>query len=698
MIKYNEHIKKLEEELSEARSDSDKNRILSVLEQLLSEYVKTGNLQKVTETAFELYPMYEKNNEKEKVANVLITIAENYAMMGNYEKEAEFSIQAKEIYEEKGNELSIAGSLRVLGNSLYNMGNFDESLSALFSAIEIYKKNEKLLKLPENKTANETFAHCLEMIGMIYGKLNQAEKSREYFFKALEKYEENDVLFGVAKCLNNIGVSYSKTDSQKTLEYYKKALSIAKKQKWLSFATSCTNNIGGVYEDIGELDEALKYYKEALDNAEKYNLKNKPYFLKFIGSIHLKKEEFELAIEFTERSLELFQKQNVQLEIQDNFKQLSNIYKKKKEYKKALDYHEKYSAVKEKFLNREIVEKISHLQEKFDESNKKIIELKKYHSLISKTLKKSMNRSFIGNSKKINEIMKLAMKAAKSRDTNVLITGESGTGKEIIAHLIHCASSRKDHLFVAINSSSVPESLAESEFFGHIKGAFTGAINNKAGYLEEANKGTLFLDEIAETPSQLQAKLLRVLENKKIKRLGSNNEIYVDFRIIAATNKKIDSLISKNKFRLDLLHRINTIEINIPPLRERPEDIKPLLYYFVEEFSKSLNKPIPKINVKVIDKLKKYQFPGNVRELKNMVEKALILYNTDTLEPEDFNTGKTIIEKSAEEIMKPKTIEEMKIQMILDALKKTNNNHTRAARLLGISHSTFLRKLKEIEK
>ena len=147
-----------------------------------------------------------------------------------------------------------------------------------------------------------------------------------------------------------------------------------------------------------------------------------------------------------------------------------------------------------------------------------------------------------------------------------------------------------------------------------------------------------------------------------------------------------------------MLHRINTIEINIPPLRERPEDIKPLLYYFVEEFSKSLNKPIPKINVKVIDKLKKYQFPGNVRELKNMVEKALILHNTDTLEPEDFNTGKTIIEKSAEEIMKPKTIEEMKIQMILDALKKTNNNHTRAARLLGISHSTFLRKLKEIEK
>ncbi|MDP8227006.1 MAG: sigma-54 dependent transcriptional regulator [Candidatus Celaenobacter polaris] len=412
----------------------------------------------------------------------------------------------------------------------------------------------------------------------------------------------------------------------------------------------------------------------------------------------MKKKEFGSAIEFTERSLELFRKQNMQLEIRDNFEQLSNIYKQKKEFQKALDYHEKYSEIKEQLLNKEIVEKISNLQIKFDESTQKNIELKKYSSLISETLKKSMNLSFIGKSKKINEVMKLAMKAAKSRDTNVLITGESGTGKEIIAHLIHSASSRKDHLFVAVNSSSVPESLAESMFFGHIKGAFTDAINDQIGFIEQSHKGTLFLDEIAETPSQLQAKLLRVLENKMIKRLGSNNEIYVDFRIIAATNKEIDYLISENKFRLDLLHRINTIEINIPPLRERPVDIKPLLHYFVEEFSKSLNKPIPKINVKVIDKLKKYHFPGNVRELKNMVEKALILLNTDTLEPGDFNTEKTIIEKTIKEIMKPKTIGDMEIQMILDALKETNNNRTRAARLLGISHSTFLRKLKKIEK
>jgi len=344
-----------------------------------------------------------------------------------------------------------------------------------------------------------------------------------------------------------------------------------------------------------------------------------------------------------------------------------------------------------------MIEKISGLQKKHEESSKKITELKKHSSLISAALKKAIHMDLIGNSNKIKKVLELTMTAAVHQNTNVLIMGESGTGKEIIANIIHYASIRKDHLIVAVNTGSIPESLAESEFFGHLKGSFTGAISDKTGYLELADKGTLFLDEIADTPASLQATFLRVLENKRIKKLGSKKEMQVDFRIIAATNKNIDELVEKENFRLDLLHRLNTITINIPPLRERPADIKPLLYYFIREFSKTLKKPVPKINAAVIDKLKKYHFPGNVRELKNMVEKALILIKGNILELEHFEI-KDIepLEEISVESFKPRTIEDMEKQMILDALKQTNNNRTEAAKILGISFSTLKRKLKKI--
>lgn len=317
-------------------------------------------------------------------------------------------------------------------------------------------------------------------------------------------------------------------------------------------------------------------------------------------------------------------------------------------------------------------------------------------ALVSKELENMIEKDFIGDSPQIKQVLKMALKAAEDGDVNVLVTGENGTGKEIISRIIHYGSPRKKHVFAPVNSSAIPATLLESEFFGHVKGAFTDAKEEKKGYFELANKGTLFLDEIADMPYSLQAKLLRAIEENRIKRVGSNKEVPVDVRIISATNKDIDRLIDENKFRIDLFHRINTIEINIPPLRERKEDIRPLLNHFIENFARKKGKVKPGISEALVAKLEQYHFPGNVRELRNMVERAMILSDNDTLMPEDFLirgdvSGKA--ERSA--VTNGLNLDDNEKLLIEQALKESDFNQTKAAVLLGISRDALKRKIKK---
>lgn len=318
------------------------------------------------------------------------------------------------------------------------------------------------------------------------------------------------------------------------------------------------------------------------------------------------------------------------------------------------------------------------------------------NSLISKNLQEKIKRDFIGESKQIKDILDLAVTAAKYGDTSVLITGESGTGKENIARIIHYESSRKDNIFCAVNSSAITDSLLESEFFGHKKGSFTGAITDKKGFFEVSDQGTLFLDEIADMPINLQAKILRAIEEKTITRVGETEPIATDFRIIAATNHNIDKLIEEKKFRLDLLHRLNTIHIQIPPLRERVDDIEPLLRYFASTFAHKLNKPVPKIEKEVISLLKNYSFPGNVRELRNMVERALILCKNEVLSEHDFTTSNQSQTKTESQSTKINyNLEENELNLIRAALKEKNYNQNKAAELLGITRDSLIRRLKK---
>ncbi|SHF22037.1 DNA-binding transcriptional response regulator, NtrC family, contains REC, AAA-type ATPase, and a Fis-type DNA-binding domains [Desulforamulus putei DSM 12395] len=301
----------------------------------------------------------------------------------------------------------------------------------------------------------------------------------------------------------------------------------------------------------------------------------------------------------------------------------------------------------------------------------------------------------IGNSQAIQDVCTLVEKVADSNAT-VLITGESGTGKEVTALSIHQLSSRRDKPFVPINCAALPESLLESELFGHEKGAFTGAVARKLGRFELANHGTLFLDEITEMPLSMQVKLLRVLQEKQFERVGGTESIKVDVRVIAATNRDPIECIRKGTFREDLYYRLNVLPIHLPPLRERTEDIPLLVMHFLQKFNPSQEQLI---SPEAMGLLTSYHWPGNIRELQNVIERAVILSQGQEIKPHHLpkeiqktDTGKgeagqgLIINFPDEGI----SFEEVEKELIIKALEKSNGNQTRAAQLLGITRSALL--------
>jgi transcriptional regulator with PAS, ATPase and Fis domain len=319
---------------------------------------------------------------------------------------------------------------------------------------------------------------------------------------------------------------------------------------------------------------------------------------------------------------------------------------------------------------------------------------------VSQLLKKVSNHVLIGKSQAIHQIMKLVSKVAVSDSISVLITGESGTGKELVARAIHYLSPRKNHFFYDVNCSAVPENLFESEFFGHKKGAFTGATEHKTGWFEIANHGTLFLDEIGDLQMNLQTKFLRVLEQNKIRKVGSNIDIPVDVRIIAATNKNLQTQIEENNFREDLYYRLSNFVIHIPPLRERKEDIPPLVNHFLDSFAKQLKQPLPTIREEVFKALLNYQFPGNVRELKNMVEQAMILCEDNLITLEHFpvlskNKNQKPISEDYRHYDLNKNIEDLEEKLIRKVLLLTNNDKQKALDYLNISRQSLSRRLEK---
>ncbi|PTN10547.1 sigma-54 dependent transcriptional regulator [Mangrovibacterium marinum] len=335
--------------------------------------------------------------------------------------------------------------------------------------------------------------------------------------------------------------------------------------------------------------------------------------------------------------------------------------------------------------------------EKFLGINKKLETAELNQKVLRNELERHNGYDIISCSPAMDEVKMMMAKVAQSDSTSVIITGESGVGKELVARGIHNMSPRKENYFGAVNMSAISDTLFESEFFGHKKGAFTGAIGDRAGWFEIANQGSLFLDEIGDMPINQQIKMLRVLEDRKFIKVGAQNENIFDVRIISATNKNIDELKNGKDFRLDLFHRIGTFEIYVPPLRERSEDIPLLLDHFMRHFATKVRKQINRIDPETVNKLSQYNFPGNVRELRNIVERAVILCDSHTLKMEHF---KNIIPEDPaprsnfQEIFDLEIIEK---ETILRALQKVSYNKSQAAKLLNLKWNALYRRLQKYE-
>jgi two-component system response regulator AtoC len=328
--------------------------------------------------------------------------------------------------------------------------------------------------------------------------------------------------------------------------------------------------------------------------------------------------------------------------------------------------------------------------------------LRKENELLKREVRKEYSfENIVSKNEKMIKLFEIIRKVAPYKST-ILITGESGTGKELVARALHYSSDREKMLFVPVNCGAIPENLLESELFGHVKGAFTDAIRTKKGLFEEADEGTIFLDEIGELPSQLQVKLLRVLQDGEIRRVGESKSIRIDVRIVAATVKDLVREVNEGRFREDLFYRLNVLHLNLPPLRERKEDIPLLVRHFINKYNQVLNKQVKDVDPKALESLMNYKWSGNVRELENTIERALVLTDEEKIDLEylplgiqNFQNDVPVVPIVEEEYSIKKTSRFMEMSLIKKALKKTKGNHTQAARLLEISHRALLYKIKD---
>ncbi len=301
--------------------------------------------------------------------------------------------------------------------------------------------------------------------------------------------------------------------------------------------------------------------------------------------------------------------------------------------------------------------------------------------------------NFIGSSQAMQNVFATIQKVAKT-DANVLILGENGSGKELVARELHRQSHRANDVFISVDMGALSETLFESELFGHVKGAFTDAKEDRAGRFEIASGGTLFLDEIGNLSLPLQAKLLTVMESRKVTRLGSNKPVDVDVRLVCAANMPIYDMVAQNRFRQDLLYRINTVEIAMPPLRERPNDISSLVDHFLKIYCKKYHKPLKRVSASALKKLEKYTWPGNVRELQHAIERAIIMSESGMLQPQDFFLT-TAESKEEGLVFDDYNLEEIEKLVIRKAISKHKGNISHAARELGLSRTALYRRMEK---
>ncbi len=630
---------------------------------------------------------------------------------GEYRQAIERYSQARALIDEKRYPEQYANLLNMIGMAQAEIGNMKEALVCLLDSLRIVELSGNPIS-HANKYLN---------IGTIYLNLDNNDKAREYFQRALDIFRREDDNGGISSALCNLAtLSQNSNQRDEALRNYREALQIATKVGNKINMLTILNNIGSIHLNKGDLARAQDYYERSL--ALSREIGNKRVLLmnlRNISKVLFQKGDYDEALKYSEESLRVAIRSDSKTLMQGCYSLNAEIYEALGEYQKSLENMKQLVIAKNEFYEEDNRRKLAEMQTKYETEKKekeaeilrqknaelemknKLIEEQKIelgrtieelekseikYSIIEKDFLKNISREFVGESEPVRNIRNLISMVAKAANTNVLIIGESGTGKEIVARQIHLNSIRNKYNFYAVNSSAIPESLFESEFFGYEKNAFTGATRDHIGWFEIANGGTLFFDEVSAMQIDRQVKLLRVLEERRITRLGSRAEIPFDVRIISASNTRLYDNVKANEFREDLYHRLSTFTISLPPLRERKDDIPLLLEHFTKMFSSLMNKPIRRIENDVFQALMSYHFPGNIRELRNIVERAIIVADSSTLRRKHFS-----IPDCDDDAILP--LEQMEKQHIEKALRMTGYNQRRTARLLQVDRKVIARRI-----
>ncbi len=614
-----------------------------------------------------------------------------------------------------------------------NIGYLYEDQGEYKLAKEYYIKGLKFAKV---NNCDDALKFAYAALGRLNHRIGKYLLSIKYYENCLSISDSNDESINDISVKSNIAMSYY------WLGKHEKALSILMgiKKKWVKqrdpeLYFSIVSNIGSCYTSFDDFDEALKYYQEELVYVKKSNITSK-----FIGVYHnighcyWRLSNYSASVEMLELAMEYAMKGTNERDIMLINQTLGSVYFDMGELDTALDRFliaEKISEEKADYMLQErikhkiarcykelgnlesaystLLEEIDIVKRSRDDiiksddetdasdvvttGSRQLYIYQDSMTFLSKELIEEIGLPIIGRSKEIKEVIDKALLASKN-NASVLITGESGTGKEAIARLIHYTSARTSNSFIEVNSAVFSASLAISSLFGHKKGSFTGATQDHIGLIQASNKGTLFFDEVGEMPLEIQAMLLRTIESKTIAKLGSSKNEKVDFRLITATNHNIQESTDRSEFRFDLFHRINTIEIHIPPLRERVSDIPLLVKYYLNYFSQELNINCPILTQDALQKLYCYTYPGNIRELKNIVHRLLLFKKNETIKEDDIILPDDIVSNTQESVINL-NLESNERQLITIAMNQTNKVMTEAAKLLGISPYALARRIKK---
>jgi transcriptional regulator with PAS, ATPase and Fis domain len=608
--------------------------------------------------------------------------------MGEFDKAREYYGQGLYF----GNQVN---SEQVISLAYCGLGRVDSQTGSFKSAIQYFLEAKKYLT---DETSDEYMTLCTNL-GAAYGKLGDYRESLNCIGALLtEQVKETNPEAYYSAAANAAVCCIDLDELDRAEALLLECLEYDRGNNDQIAVIGDLINIGNIHLSRGDYPGALDLLDQSLKlSRETGNRIQEVVALFGKASTYLKMKEYETALTTYGEALEIAASMNMKKEMLSCRQYMAEACEALGKHSEALEHFRCYHNLESEFSRDQFNADLKNLYTQYEKKAVKRGAFHGTHALISVELSELVKAPFIGTSRVMREVLAKTMLCAENNDAPVLITGESGTGKEIIARIIHYASARKAAPFTSVNSVAFAESLVESTFFGSEKGAYTGSRERQQGYFEISRDGSVFLDEIGEMSLSMQSKLLRVLEEHVIHRVGGMKDVPLNFRLISATNKDLNRLCEQNLFRFDLLNRINTLEIHLPSLRERVEDIPLLIDYFLTVFCESRDSGKVIVSKQALDKLCSYDYPGNVRELRNIIQRSVLLCARNILEPGDIAiAGNPAPKPDTDDPNGSLNLQEWETRLIHRAMERAGGVQARAAVLLGISPFVLNRKLKRL--